>query len=60
MNELAYKGKNPIDASQDDLKVARLCGVLFENLKTMGPEESSLVKGLFVHVLGLTMEPIPQ
>lgn len=48
-----------LDALQDDLTVARLCGVLFENLKTMGAEESSLVKGLFVHLLGLTMEPIP-
>ena len=52
--------KELLDALRDDLTVARLCGVLFENLKAMGPEETSLVKALFVHLLGLTMDPLPQ
>jgi cysteinyl-tRNA synthetase len=52
--------RNLIKALCDDLTVARLCGLLFENIKGIGPEEASLVKGVLYHLLGLSMEPLPR
>ena len=42
----------------DDLNVAKVMGIIFESLKTMGPNELSLLKGLLVHVLGLPLVPL--
>lgn len=46
-----------INALCDDLNVAKFMGLIFESLKTMGPNERSLVKGLIVQVLGLDLVP---
>lgn len=44
----------------DDLTVAKFLGILFDALKELGPNELSLVKGLLINVLGLSMVPLPK
>ena len=46
-----------LDGLCDDLNVAKCMGRIFESLKTFGPQELSLIKGFFVHLLGLDMVP---
>ncbi|MBA2307444.1 cysteine--tRNA ligase [Candidatus Dependentiae bacterium] len=46
-----------IAALCDDLNGAKFFGILFDHVTNQGLNEESLVKGILVHVLGLTMEP---
>ncbi|MBA2307201.1 cysteine--tRNA ligase [Candidatus Dependentiae bacterium] len=46
-----------IAALCDDINGAKFFGILFDNLSQEGLNEASLVKGVLVHLLGLTMEP---
>ena len=46
-----------VEALCDDLNVAKFMGLVFERVKSMGPHEKSLVKGLFAEVLGLDLVP---
>lgn len=47
-----------LNALCDDLNGAKFFGILFEHLTEEGLNERGLVKGLLVHILGLTMEPL--
>ncbi len=47
-----------IEALSDDLNVAKCMGRVFDHLKSMGPNEKALVKGLMIEVLGLDLIPL--
>lgn len=49
--------KELIAALCNDLNGAKCFGILFDHLTEEGLNEASLVKGILVHLLGLTMEP---
>ncbi len=49
--------KDVLTALCDDLNVAKAMGRIFESIKDMGPNELALLKGLLMHILGLTLEP---
>jgi cysteinyl-tRNA synthetase len=40
----------------DDLNVAKAIGIIFESVKESSTNELSLLKAIFVHILGLTLE----
>ncbi len=49
--------KELLEALCDDLNVAKFMGLIFDHLKSMGPNEKALVKGLITEVLGLNLIP---
>lgn len=48
--------QDTIQALCDDLNVAKAMGRIFESIKDSGPNQKSLLKAIFVHILGLTLE----